>query len=247
MLNETAKGDAQLFERTNNDAIFFKGEINMTRRGKLKIYFGYSSGVGKTYTMLKDAHQELRRGVDVVVGYIDPHSSAETMELMEGLEILPFKLIASSKGMLTEFNLEGALFRRPRIILVDEMAHANAAGSKHEKRYQDIEELLAAGIDVYTTVNAQQIESLNQAVTETLKVPYGEKIPDFIFDCAERVELIDLEPEELIRRFKEGKAVSRDKAENKARGTLKKKNLDMLRELTIRRTTERINQVCNWN
>lgn len=219
----------------------------MTKRGKLKIYFGYSSGVGKTYTMLKDAHQELRRGIDVVVGYIDPHSSAETMELMEGLEILPFKLIASSKGMLTEFNFDGALFRKPQIILVDEMAHANAVGSKHEKRYQDIEELLAAGIDVYTTVNAQQIESLNQMVTETLKVPYGEKIPDFIFDCAERVELIDLEPEELIRRFREGKVVCREKPENKTKGTLKKKNLDLLRQLSIQRTTERINQVCNWS
>jgi len=225
----------------------FLGGINMTRRGKLKIYFGYSSGVGKTYTMLKDAHQELRRGVDVIVGYIDPHSSPETMELMEGLEVLPFKLVASSKGMLTEFNLEGALFRKPQIILVDEMAHANAPGSKHEKRYQDIEELLAAGIDVYTTVNAQQIESLNQTVTETLKVPYGEKIPDFIFDCAERVELIDLEPEELIRRFKEGKVASRDKADSKSRTAMKKKTLDMLRELSIKRTTERINQVCNWN
>jgi two-component system sensor histidine kinase KdpD len=219
----------------------------MIKRGKLKIYFGYSSGVGKTYTMLKDAHQELRRGVDVVVGYIDPHSSPDTMELMEGLEVLPFKLIASSKGMLTEFNLEGALFRRPQIVLVDEMAHANVPGSKHEKRYQDIEELLSAGIDVYTTVNAQQIESLNQTVTETLKVPYGERIPDFIFDCAERVELIDLEPEELLRRYREGKIVNREKSENKAKGILKKKNLDMLRELSIKRTTERINQVCNWN
>ena len=219
----------------------------MTKRGKLKIYFGYSAGVGKTYTMLKDAHQELRRGIDVVVGYIDPNSSAETMELMEGLEVLPFKLIASSKGMLTEFNLDGALFRKPRIILVDEMAHANAVGLRHEKRYQDIEELLAAGIDVYTTANAQQIESLNQMVTETLKVPYGEKIPDFIFDCAERVELIDLEPEELLRRYREGKVACREKSENKTKGTLKKKNLDLLRQLSIQRTTERINQVCNWS
>jgi two-component system sensor histidine kinase KdpD len=225
----------------------YLGGINMLRRGKLKIYFGYSSGVGKTYTMLKDAHQELRRGVDVVVGFIDPHSSAETMELMEGLEVMPFKLIASSRGMLTEFNLEGAMFRKPQIVLVDEMAHSNAPGSKHEKRYQDIEELLSAGIDVYTTVNAQQIESLNQTVTETLKVPYGEKIPDFIFDCAERVELIDLEPEELIRRFKEGKVAGTDKADSKTRPAMKKKTLDMLRELSIKRTTERINQVCNWN
>jgi len=219
----------------------------MTKRGKLKIYFGYSSGVGKTYTMLKDAHQELRRGVDVIVGYINPFSGTETLELIEGLELLPFKLIASSRGMLTEFNLEGALYRKPQIILVDEMAHANTPGSKHEKRYQDIEELLTAGIDVYTTVNAQHIESLNQTVTETLKVPYGEMIPDFIFDCAERVELVDLEPEELLRRYREGKIDERDRAGIKAKGMLKKKNLDLLRELSIKRTTDRINQVCNWN
>jgi Osmosensitive K+ channel histidine kinase len=224
-----------------------KGGIDMIRRGKLKIYFGYSSGVGKTYTMLKDAHQELRRGVDIVVGYINPNSGSETLELMEGLEILPFKLIASSRGMLEEFNLEGALLRMPRVILVDDMAHANAEGTKYEKRFQDIEELLSFGIDVYTTVNAQQIESLNQKVTETLKVPYGEKIPDFIFDCAERVELIDPDPDELLRRYHEGKITILEKPESKARIAFKKKNLDMLRELSIKRTKERIDQVCNWS
>jgi len=217
----------------------------LTTRGKLKIYFGYSSGVGKTYTMLKDAHQETRRGVDIVVGYINPKSSTETLELAEGLEILPLKLFASDRGMLAEFYLEKALQRKPQVILVDEMAHANAKGSKHEKRFQDIEELLAAGIDVYTTLDAQQIESLNRTVTETLKVPLGERIPDFVFDCAERVELIDLEPEELLRRYREGKVLS---SPNKDifKGTLKKKNLDMLRELSLKRTTDRINQVCNW-
>jgi two-component system sensor histidine kinase KdpD len=218
----------------------------MRKRGKLKIYFGYSPGVGKTYSMLKDAHKELRRGIDVVVGYIDPHSCPETMELMEGLEVLPLKLIASSKGMLTEFNLEGALLRRPQIILVDEMAHANAPKSKHEKRYQDIEELLAAGIDVYTTVNAQQIESLNKTVTETLKVPDGEKIPDFIFDCAERVEFIDIEPEELIKRYQEVISTGRGWPSGNIKALIKKKNLDLLRELSLKRTTERIAQVCNW-
>jgi two-component system sensor histidine kinase KdpD len=220
--------------------------IEMIKRGKLKIYFGYSPGVGKTYRMLKDAHQELRRGIDVMIGYINPNSGAETMELTEGLEILPFKLIASSKGMLTEFNLEGALFRKPKIILVDEMAHTNAPGSKHDKRFQDIEELLSAGINVYTTVNAQQIESLNKTVTEALQIQSGDQIPDFIFDCAERVELIDLEPEELIRRYQEGKFFTIEKKSRSVKAALKKKNLDMLRELSLKRTTERINQVCNW-
>lgn len=221
--------------------------IEMVRRGKLKIYFGYSSGVGKTYMMLKDAHEALRRGVDVVVGYIDPHSSGETMELMEGLEVLPLKLAAGRYGMITEFNLDAALLRRPELILVDEIAHANVAGSRHEKRYLDIEELLAAGIDVFTTVNAQQIESLYRTLPEALKVPYEENIPDFIFDCAERVEFIDPEPEELIKRYREGKILWRDKPRGKVRGILRKKNLDMLREISIKRTTERINQVSNWN
>jgi len=218
----------------------------MQKRGKLKIYFGYSPGVGKTYAMLKDAHKELRRGVDVVVGYIDPHSCPETMELMEGLEVLPLKLIASSNGMLAEFNLEGALRRKPQIILVDEMAHANAPKSKHEKRYQDIEELLAAGIDVYTTVDAYQIESLNKTLTETLKVPYGEKIPDFVFDYAERVEFIDIEPEELIKRYQTTIGSGREWLGGNTMALIKKKNLDLLRELSLKRTTERIAQVCNW-
>lgn len=215
-------------------------------RGKLKIYFGYSSGVGKTYTMLKDAHQERRRGIDVVVGYINPNSSAETLELTEGLEALSQKLIAGSREARTEFNLEGALSRKPQIILVDEMAHTNAAGSKHEKRFQDIETLLSAGIDVFTTVNAQQLESLNQTVKEALNLPLEDKIPDFVFDYAERVELIDLEPEELLRRYREGKICSSEKKGKPVKSVLKKKNLDLLRELSLKRTTERIDQVCNW-
>jgi len=219
----------------------------MNKRGSLKIYFGYSPGVGKTYKMLKDAHEKSRKGVDVLVGYIAPHSSNETKELMEGLEILPLKLIASSKGMIPEFHLEGALFRKPQIILIDEMAHANAEGSKHEKRFQDIEELLEAGISVYTTVNAHQIESLSQVVNDTLQIPFEERIPDYIFDYAESVEFIDLEPEELIRRFREGKIKGKEKTLNFLKGSLNKKKLYKLRELSIMRTTERINQVCNWS
>lgn len=218
----------------------------MVIRGKLKIYFGYSSGVGKTYTMLKDAHQESRRGFDIVIGYINPDSGPETLELAEGLETLPLKLVAGRRGAFAEFNLDGALRRKPQIILVDEVAHTNASGAKHEKRFQDIEELLAAGIDVYTTVNAEEIESLNRAVAAVLRVPIGERIPDFIFDCAERVELIDLEPEELIRRYREGKLLKKTDQEELLGRKLRKKNLDMLRELSLKKTTERINQVCNW-
>ncbi len=220
----------------------------MSKRGRLKIYFGYSQGVGKTYRMLKDAHEQARRGADIVIGYMADHSGAETMELTEGLEVLPHKIIAGSKGKgtFTEFHLEGALFRRPQIILIDEMAHTNAAGSKHEKRYQDIEELLSAGIDVYTTVNAQQIESLSKTAAETLNMPLTEQIPDYIFDCAESVELIDPEPEELINRYREGKIFSTDQIENIGKEAFEKNNLDKLREMSIKKTTDRINQIREW-
>lgn len=218
----------------------------MTMRGKLKIYFGYSAGVGKTYSMLKDAHQEMRSGVDVVVGYIEPSSSEETMEMMEGLEVLPSKIMNNGKGQIYEFNLEGALSRKPQLILVDEMAHVNATGSKHEKRYLDIEELLVAGINVYTTLNAQQVESLADSITEIVKKPTEETVSDFLFDYAERVELVDIEPIELIKRFREGKVLKKETTDKTIYRVFRKKNLDMLRELSINRTKDRIDKICNW-
>lgn len=217
----------------------------MGRRGRLKIYFGYSPGVGKTYRMLKEAHEKSRKGVDVVAGYIDSRSSNETKELLEGLEVLPFKKIYTRRGMVTEFHLEGALFRKPQIILIDEMAHANANGSKHEKRFQDIEELLEAGISVHTTINAHQIEGLSKVVNEFLQMPFEERIPDYIFDFAEYVEFIDPEPEELIRRYREGKINTRNRTLNLLKESLN--NLDKLRALSVERSKERINQVCNWS
>lgn len=214
----------------------------MTRRGKLKIYFGYSVGVGKTYRMLKDAHEKMRMGMDVIVGYIEPNTNEETMELVEGLEVLPSKIITNGSHRYYEFNLEGAQKRKPQIILIDEMAHANASGSKNTKRYQDIEEILLAGIDVYTTLNVHEIESLKDVVTGITNMPVEEIISDFLFDCAERVEFIDLEPVELIQRYKEGKVFKQDKDRTLVTGVFKKKNLDMLREISIRRTMERINE-----
>lgn len=218
----------------------------MPGRGKLKIYFGYTSGVGKTYAMLKDAHQDLRRGTDIIVGYVDPRSGLETIELTEGLELLPLKIIKGKNGSRSEFNLEGALFRKPQVILVDEFAHANAVGARHEKRYQDIEELLQAGVDVWTTLNVFQIESLYKSLSSRVGPISGESLPDFIFDCAERVELIDLDPEELVRRYQEGKWRRNGMTQTRVRSTLRRKNLDMLRSLAIKRSTERLNQACNW-
>lgn len=219
----------------------------MKRRGILKIYFGYSSGVGKTYGMLRDAHRKMRMGVDVVVGYIEPHSGLETRELLEGLEVLPAKIVANRKSTCYELNLTGALLRKPQILLVDGLAHVNAPGLKHEKRYQDIEELLTEGIDVYTTINAHHIASLAGVVAGILQPPKEEIISDFIFDWAERVQLVDVDPEVVIERFREGKIFDHGAKYAVSQQIFMKKNLDKLRELSFQKTTDRLNQVCNWS
>ena len=182
-----------------------KDEEKKETRGKLKIFFGYAAGVGKTYAMLEAAHDAQKAGVDVVVGYIEPHTRPETMALLDGLEILP-KLSVNYRGItLKEFDLDGALNRKPQLILVDELAHTNAEGLRHNKRYSDIEELLEAGIDVYTTVNVQHIESLNDIIASITHVVVKERVPDRFFQEAFQVELIDIEPIELIERLNLGK------------------------------------------
>ncbi|MFR8318971.1 MAG: hypothetical protein ACLU94_12630 [Catenibacillus sp.] len=175
------------------------------KRGSLKIFFGYSAGVGKTYAMLEAAHEAKQDGIDVVAGYIEPHARPETMKLMEGLEQLRPLYVSYKNIVLHELDLDGALKRRPQLILVDELAHTNAKGCRHIKRYQDIEELLKAGIDVYTTVNVQHLESLNDIVQSITGVQVRERIPDFVFDQADEVELVDIEPKELLVRLREGK------------------------------------------
>ena len=165
-------------------------------RGHLKIFFGYAAGVGKTYAMLKAAHSARKRGIDVVAGYVEPHDRPQTSALINGLECLP-NLVTEYNGIvLSEFNLDAALVRHPQLILVDELAHTNAPLCRHTKRYQDIQELLNAGIDVYTTVNVQHIESLNDTVTSITGIMVHERIPDSVFDNASQVELVDIEPQE---------------------------------------------------
>src|SRR5262245_778804 len=173
--------------------------------GKLKIFFGATAGVGKTYAMLEAAHERRKEGVDVVVGWVDTHGRAETEVLLEGLEVLPRRAVAYRGTTLDEFDLDAALARRPALILVDELAHTNASGSRHAKRWQDVEELLDAGIDVYTTVNVQHLESLNDVVSQITGVFVRETVPDSILDQADEVELIDLPPDELLQRLREGK------------------------------------------
>ena len=207
--------------------------------GPLKIFFGYAAGVGKTYAMLEAARRAKSQGIDVAVGYIEPHTRPETMALLEGLETLPVRSVGYRGLKLDEFDLDGALARHPKLILVDELAHTNAPGSRHVKRYQDIKELLRAGIDVYTTVNVQHIESLNDIVASITGVTVAERVPDDVFDRAELIEVIDLEPDDLIERIESGKVYKNERAKRALGGFFTKKNLGALREITLRRTADK--------
>lgn len=211
-------------------------------RGKLKIFFGYAAGVGKTYAMLEAAHTARKAGTDVVVGYIEPHTRPETMALMEGLEIIPPKEIPYRGLILREFDLDAALRRKPGLILVDELAHTDAAGCRHTKRYNDIDELLNAGISVYTTVNVQHLESLNDIIASITRVHVRETIPDSVFDQADQIELVDIEPDELIDRLKRGKIYREDQAKRALSHFFSKDNLIALREIALRRAADRVNR-----
>ena len=216
---------------------------NPGKRGHLKIFFGYAAGVGKTYAMLKAAHSAARHGVDVVVGYVEPHQRPKTEALIPGLEVIE-PLSVEYKGItLKEFNLDVAIKRKPKLILVDELAHTNAEGCRHSKRYQDVEELLKAGINVYTTVNVQHIESLNDIVSSVTGVTVRERIPDHVFDSADQVELVDIEPEDLIERLKAGKIYKEDQAEKALGNFFDIKNLIALREIALRRCADRVNKI----
>lgn len=211
--------------------------------GRLKIFFGYAAGVGKTYAMLKAAHAAQRRGIDVVAGYIEPHSRPQTAALLTGLEVLPVCTVDYHGLALSEFDLQGALDRKPQLILVDELAHTDAAESRHKKRYQDVQELLRAGIDVYTTVNVQHIESLNDLVASITGIAVQERIPDSVFDDADQVELIDIEPRDLIERLREGNVYKAGQAEQAMGHFFTIENLTALREIALRRCADRVNDL----
>ena len=211
--------------------------------GKLKIFFGYAAGVGKTYSMLEAAHKAHYEGKDVVLGYIEPHARSETAALQEGLESIPKKEIEYNGIILREFDLDAALERKPEIILVDELAHTNAQGCRHLKRYQDIEELLKAGINVYTTFNVHHIESLNDIVASITVIEVRERIPDRIFDLSYQVELVDIEPQELIKRLNKEKIYKQDRAVAALDNFFTIENLTSLREISLRRCTYRVNKI----
>ncbi|HEX6852954.1 MAG TPA: sensor histidine kinase KdpD [Candidatus Polarisedimenticolaceae bacterium] len=209
-------------------------------RGRLKVFFGAVAGVGKTYAMLQAAHERLEEGIDVVVGYVETHGRAETDALLVGLPEIPPHRVPYRDRILREFDLDGALARKPGLILVDELAHTNAPGSRHQRRFQDVEELLAAGIDVYTTLNVQHLESLNDLVAQVTGVAVRETVPDSIVESADEVELIDLPPDELLGRLRDGKVYVPEQAERAVANFFRKGNLIALRELALRCTADRV-------
>lgn len=229
-------------ERPDPDALLRRVQADEARerRARLKLFFGFAPGVGKTYAMLESARRLKAEGQDVVVGCVETHGRAETARLLEGLEVLPRRRVDYRGTVLQELDLAGALARRPQILLVDELAHSNAPGCRHTKRWQDVVELLEAGIEVHTTLNVQHVESLNDVIAEITTVRVRETIPDSILERADEIELIDLPPDELLTRLKEGKVYLADQAARAADSFFRRGNLLALRELALRRTAERV-------
>ena len=234
------KGDRS--QRPSPDALLAAARREDRRVGRLRIFVGAAPGVGKTYEMLLTARARIKDGYDVVAGVVETHGRKETEALLDGLETIPRRSVEYKGQSLDEMDLDAILVRRPQIVLVDELAHTNAAGSRHPKRYLDVEELLNNGIDVYTTVNIQHIESLNDVVAQITHVRVRETVPDSIFDRADFVELVDLTPEDLIQRLKEGKIYVPKQAERALEHFFSPANLTALRELALRRTADRVDE-----
>ena len=209
-------------------------------RGRLKIFFGAAAGVGKTYAMLLAAKEKRAENCDIIVGLVETHGRKETAALLDGLELLPPKLINYRRTLFKEFDLDAALKRKPSIILVDELAHSNLEGCRHPKRWQDIEELLNAGIDVYTALNVQHLESLNDDIGQFSGIRVWETVPDTVFENADEIELVDLPPDELLDRLKDGKVYLPQQAQEAIKHFFRKGNLIALRELALRQTASRV-------
>src|SRR5215831_4113154 len=230
----------KLEQRPSPEALLEAARREEGRVGKLRIFVGAAPGVGKTYEMLQSAHARRKDGYDIVVGVVETHGRKETEALLEGLETIPRQRIEYRGQLLEEMDLDAIIVRRPQIVLVDELAHTNAPGSRHPKRYLDVEELLSRGISVYSTVNIQHIESLNDIVAQITHVHVRETVPDGIFDRADAVELVDLTPDDLIQRLREGKVYVPKQAERALEHFFSPANLTALRELALRRTADRV-------
>ncbi|HEX5647632.1 MAG TPA: sensor histidine kinase KdpD, partial [Nitrospira sp.] len=231
-------------QRPDPDALLQRVQAEEVRQhqGKFKVFFGANPGVGKTYAMLEAAHEQRRDGVDVVIGVVETHGRTETEALVEGLEVIPRRAIDHRGTVLQEFDLDATLARRPAVVLIDELAHTNAPGMRHAKRWQDVQELLKAGITVYTTVNVQHLESLNDVVAQITGVRVRETVPDSVLERADDVELIDLPPDDLLQRLKDGKVYVPEQIQHAIHNFFVKGNLIALRELALRRTAERVDQ-----
>ena len=230
--------------RPNPDELLARLQAEQARqaRGKLKIFLGYAAGVGKTYSMLEAAHARRAEQVDVVIGYVETHQRAETETLVQGLEVLPRREIDYRGRTLTEMDVDAILARHPQLALVDELAHTNVPGSRHPKRYMDVLDLLSAGIDVYTTLNVQHLESLNDVVAQITGIVVHETLPDRVIDEADEIELIDLSPEDLLQRLKDGKVYLPEQAARAIEQFFRKGNLTALREIAMRKTADRVDE-----
>jgi two-component system sensor histidine kinase KdpD len=229
-------------QRPSPEALLEAARREDSPAGRLKIFVGAAPGVGKTYAMLENAHAKLKAGVDVVAGVVETHGRSETQALLDGIEVVPRRRLRYKDQALEEMDLDAIIARRPKLVLVDELAHTNALGSRHPKRYLDVEELLSKGIHVYTTVNIQHIESLNDVVAQITHVRVRETVPDSIFDRADAIELVDLTPDDLIQRLKEGKIYVPAQAERALEHYFSPGNLTALRELALRRTAQCVDE-----
>jgi two-component system, OmpR family, sensor histidine kinase KdpD len=219
-----------------------KLEEEKSKHGKLKIFFGMCAGVGKTYSMLRIALADKAKGIDVVIGYVEPHSRKETLAMIGGLDLIPRKHITYKGTTLQEMDLDGILERKPQIILVDELAHTNAPGCRHSKRFQDVQEILDNGINVYTTVNVQHLESRSDTVSQITGVVIRETLPDEIFENADEIELVDITPDELLERFSDGKIYTPERSKEAVQNFFRKGNITALREMSLRIVADRVDK-----
>ncbi|MBP2643558.1 MAG: kdpD 3 [Firmicutes bacterium] len=224
--------------RADPDMLLHK--ISRSEMGKLTVFLGASAGVGKTYTMLETAHERLREGIDVVIGWVETHGRRETESLVSGLPVILPKLITYRDKTMQEMDIDAILARRPDIVLVDELAHTNIQESRHVRRFQDVEELLKAGINVYTTLNIQHIESLNDVVAQITGIIVRETVPDYVMEQADNVQLIDISPQDLIKRLQEGKVYVAGQAEQALQNFFRQGNINALREMALRFMARRV-------
>src|SRR3982075_3536349 len=229
-------------QRPSPEALLEAARREGSSLGKLKIFVGAAPGGGKTYEMLQTARAKLKDGADVVAAVVETHGRKETQALLDGIEVIPKRQIAYKGRALDEMDIDAVIARHPQIALVDELAHTNAPGSRHPKRYLDVEELLNHGIDVYTTVNIQHVESLNDVVAQITRVRIRETVPDSVFDRAAAIELVDLTPDDLIQRLKNVKVYVPKQAEQVLEHYFSSSNLTALRELALRRTADRVDE-----